>query len=49
MKEIWVDADTKVSDKKRDGTRENPFKNLMEAFGKTMSKEDYEIRLLREI
>ncbi len=50
MREIYIDTSTKTPDNKRDGSDFlTPFKSILEALGLTMSKEQYEIRLLREI
>lgn len=46
---LWVDTDTKVDKKKRNGEFLTPFKSISEALGLEDSEERYEILLLREI
>jgi len=46
---IWIDTETKVEKKKRNGEYETPFKNMFEALGGDDTEESYTIKLLREI
>ena len=46
---LFVDADTRVEKKKRDGQAQTPFKSIYEALGLEDTEESYQIKLLREI